>query len=250
MKPPSPQLQLRQRRVPVVVALMAGLAAIVTGACDDEVLDRERGAELFESPALSTSRFNKFSCATCHAKVAGGAAVIVGRWDSGYNLDGVTARASWWGGGAVRLLDAINVCVEQFMGGRALVAADPATRQLGAFLAEGAPATPLPAAPFTVAKNTTSLTELTGDPGKGAAVYVAGCQRCHGAAHTGAGRLDATVSVIPEDTIRLFPDRARAAFVEKLRHGRFFNIGGIMPFYTLEALSDADVADLMAYVGL
>jgi thiosulfate dehydrogenase len=227
------------------LAFLLGLSA-----CDEEVPDHELGARLFESPGISTSRFNKFSCATCHAKVAGAPAVIPGRWDPGYNLEGVTARVSWWGGGAVRLLDAINVCVEQFMGGRPLVASEENARQLGAFLAQGAPTTALPPAPFSVVKTTTSLTELTGDPAKGAVIYVAGCQRCHGAVHTGSGRLDATVSVIPEDTIRVFPDRARAAFTEKLRHGRFFNIGGVMPFYTLESLSDADLADLMAYVGL
>jgi hypothetical protein len=30
----------------------------------------------------------------------------------------------------------------------------------------------------------------------------------------------------------------------------FFNIGGVMPLYSLEALSDGDVVDLLAYLGL
>ena len=43
---------------------------------------------------------------------------------------------------------------------------------------------------------------------------------------------------------------ARDVTVEKIRHGRFFNISGIMPFYTVEAISDQTVADLLAYMGL
>ena len=61
-----------------------------------------------------------------------------------------------------------------------------------------------------------------------------------------------TFSIVPEDTQKAFPapGEARFAVVEKLRHGRFFNIGGVMPLYSLEALSDQDVADLLAYLGL
>ena len=68
----------------------------------------------------------------------------------------------------------------------------------------------------------------------------------------GTGRLDSTFSIVPEDTQKAFPapGEARFATVEKLRHGRFFNIGGVMPLYSLEALSDRSVADLLAYLGL
>jgi thiosulfate dehydrogenase len=38
--------------------------------------------------------------------------------------------------------------------------------------------------------------------------------------------------------------------VEKVRHGRFFNIGGVMPFYTAEALSDQTIADILSHMGL
>jgi thiosulfate dehydrogenase len=38
--------------------------------------------------------------------------------------------------------------------------------------------------------------------------------------------------------------------IEKTRHGRFFGVGGNMPLYSLEALSDEDLGALLAYLGL
>ncbi len=34
---------------------------------------------------------------------------------------------------------------------------------------------------------------------------------------------------------------------EKIRHGQFFGVGGNMPFYPREVLSDAELADLLEY---
>lgn len=229
------------------------LAIVATGAMacgDKEIPAAELGARLFTSPGVSTSRFNKFACATCHVVAADAALVPAGRWDSGYNLYGVAGRPSWWGGGALKLLDAINDCVDLFMGGKRLAATDPQALQLGAYLATNSPPEAQPAAPLTVVRVVTPLADLTGAAARGAVIYAASCFRCHGALHTGAGRLDDSVSILPEATLHFFPSNARAAFVEKIRHGRFFNIGGIMPFYSREAMSDADVADVLAFIGL
>src|SRR6185503_13183616 len=38
--------------------------------------------------------------------------------------------------------------------------------------------------------------------------------------------------------------------IEKVRHGRFFNIGGEMPLFSEEALSDDDLGALLAYLEL
>jgi thiosulfate dehydrogenase len=38
--------------------------------------------------------------------------------------------------------------------------------------------------------------------------------------------------------------------IEKVRHGRFFNIGGDMPLFSQEALSDEDLGALLAYLEL
>ena len=235
----------------VAATLLAALAGLL-GCGDREVPAAEFGERLFQDPAVSTSRLNRFACATCHRVAPSGPPVIIGSYDSGYNLAGVAGRPSWWGGGATSLLAAINVCLEEFMGGRALRPEDDAARQLGAYLAEQTPPEPQPAALFTIVRVVTPLEGISGDPSKGGVIYTGGCLRCHGAAHSGAGRLDATFSIVPEDTQRAFPapGEARFAVVEKLRHGRFFNIGGVMPLYSLEALSDRDVVDLLAYLGL
>ncbi len=240
---------LRRRSQSFALVVLAW-GAVAPGCGDEDVPAAELGARLFSATELSTSPINRFSCATCHVVAPGAPAIVPNRWDSGYNLAGAAARRSWWGGGALRLLDAINVCVGQFMGGRALVAEEPRARQLGEFLAVNAPAQTLDPVPLTIVRATTPLTELTGNRERGALIYTSSCLRCHGALHTGSGRLDSRTSILPEETLRAFPNAARAAFVEKIRHGRFFNIGGVMPFYSVEAMSDADVADLLAYAGL
>jgi thiosulfate dehydrogenase len=242
---------LRHHRDLALGFVLLALAGTGSGCGGDrDVPAAQLGARLFTSPALSTSRFNRFACSTCHTIAAGAGPVVPGRWDSGYNLHGVAGRPTWWGGASLRLLDAVNDCIELFMGGRRLSAAEPQALQLGAYLAESSPPDPQPAAPLTVVRVATPLADLAGDANRGALIYAASCFRCHGAPHSGSGRLDPSVSILPEDTLHFFPTNGRAAFVEKIRHGRFFNIGGVMPFYSLEAMSDADVADILAFVGL
>jgi thiosulfate dehydrogenase len=227
------------------------LLICAAGACGDQAVPAaELGERLFASTSVSTSRANRYTCASCHSVRMDAPLVAPGLYDSGYNLHGAAARTGWWGGYSSRLLDAINVCVTEFMGGRKLLPEEPAARQLGEYLlAESAPG-PQPAAPLTIVRVVTPLDGMTGDPTRGSIVYLAGCQRCHGNARTGGGRLDETFPVVPEETIRAFGVQARYAVIEKVRHGRFFNIGGVMPLFTLEAMSDADLVDMLAYLGL
>jgi thiosulfate dehydrogenase len=222
-------------------------ASLLAGCGDDKVPAAELGKDRFSDPKVSTSRFNTFTCATCHAVDPGAAPVVPGRLDAGYNLAGAATRGSWWGGGSTTLLDAINVCVKEFMGGAPLVRDSDATRELDALL-EGSPANG--PAPFTFVRITTPLAELKGDAAHGADVYQKACYRCHGEAHTWKGHSSPAAVAIPESSITTFGAEARAVTIEKVRHGRFINIGGIMPFYTAEAMSDQTVADLMVYMGL
>ena len=49
----------------------------------------------------------------------------------------------------------------------------------------------------------------------------------------------------------LFPGVPKQLVViEKVRHGQFFGVGGNMPLYSLEALSDEDLGALLAFLGL
>lgn len=204
------------------------------------------GERHFSDPALSTSPFNAASCATCHQV----AKAPVARNDPGVNLYDVVHRPVWWGGYESTLLSAANYCLTEFMGGAALTMDDDRARELYEYLAQNSPDDPAPAMPLTVVKNVTPLTNLAGDAAHGKEVFDRSCRRCHGDPHTGNGRLSTKVSIIPNDTLKAFPTNARAVTVEKVRHGRFFNIGGIMPLYSAEAISDQEIADILAYLGL
>jgi thiosulfate dehydrogenase len=229
--------------------LLCSLAALLAGCGDDKVPAAEFGQDRFADHKVSTSHFNTFSCATCHVVDPAAPSVVPGRLDSGYNLAGAATRTSWWGGGSTTLLDAINVCVTEFMGGAALAKDSDAARQLDAYL-EGPPVMTGPAK-YTFVRITTPLAELKGDATRGAEAYQKACHRCHGDAHTWQGHTTSAATVIPESSITTFGmDLARSVTVEKVRHGLFINIGGVMPFYTQEAMSDQTVADILVYMGL
>lgn len=237
---------------PIAVSIVASAVALATGC--GQVIARDVGRQLFADTKLSTSPFNVFSCGTCHqvgstSTVSDGGAHS-GRIDPGYDLFDVVHRPSWWGGYETSLLDSINYCLVEFMGGRALLASDVPARELYEYLNQNSPDNPARALPLTVVRNVDPLQMLTGDSNRGQDVYQRACQRCHGAPHTGAGRLSSRESIIPEDTLAVFPTNARAVVVEKIRHGKFFNIGGTMPLYSLEAISDQEIADTLAYLGL
>jgi thiosulfate dehydrogenase len=252
------------------------LALLVPVGCGDETLGAATvGARLLADPSLSTSPTNAFACATCHPVTvvppgdtgpALGAVRHTGPMYPGGNLFDSVHRGSWWGGGETRLLDAIDYCLVEFMAGGALSAADDRARAIYEYLAAVSPDDPTPALPLTVVKNVNDLAALapTADAGRGGDVYDRACRGCHGAAHTGEGRIGSKASVVPEDTVNgpvCMPRGgsppggdvgtcARAVLVEKVRHGKFFNIGGIMPLYSAERLSDPEIADILAYVGL
>jgi thiosulfate dehydrogenase len=142
----------------------------------------------------------------------------------------------------------MNVCVKDFMGGAPLKREDERARGLEAYLLSVSGASE--PWPMTIVKNIDPLTAVQGDAGRGADAYRRSCRGCHGEPRTGAGRTDARTSIVPDDTVRAFPTEPRAAVIEKVRHGRYFNIGGRMPPYSLEALGDGDLADILAYLGL
>lgn len=209
------------------------------------------GERLFHSTALSPSRLNVFSCRSCHALSASepGASKLPGA-----PLAGVTWRPSYWGGQELDLLRAIDACRVHFMG-----ATEPLDgysvdgEALYAYLVSLEPGDSRPA-PFTIARAIQDAPR--GDAAKGRRVYDQTCARCHGALHSGDGRLTARFPVLPEQVlaehVEYTPLQQRLVFIEKVRHGGFLGYGGDMPPYSLEVLSDAELSDLleaMAVVG-
>ena len=89
--------------------MMRAVLALLLAACnssDGPIPAAEYGAALFADPGFSSSQFNSFSCATCHAVSADETAPRIGGSlvDSAY-------RVSWWGGYAPRLIDALGTAL-------------------------------------------------------------------------------------------------------------------------------------------
>lgn len=229
-------------------ALLA--AALAAAACTSEISGPERGRELFRSTELSPSSLNVFACATCHTARAGDE---VSDGDPGYRLFGVTRRARFWGGDYDSPREAVDACLTFFMKGKALDPEDEDFHALFEYLVsispDSAPSDPLP---FSVVETVQDVDR--GDPGRGQAVYERSCGRCHGAAFTASGSILRTEINLPGVT-ETYPDDfpgvdPSLVVIEKVRHGRFFNVGGDMPLFSLEAMSDADLGALLAYLEL
>jgi thiosulfate dehydrogenase len=131
-----------------------------------------------------------------------------------------------------------------------LEASDPAAADLYAFL-ESLPG-PGDAIPFTIVRAFEDLPE--GDATRGIVVYERDCSGCHGERDTGDGALAVTIPTLPLDVLRAHTDfsalEQRLVFVEKVRHGVFLGYGGEMPPFSLEALPDAELSDLLGALGL
>jgi len=235
------------KRVLVAMMVLAGCAQEPQQRVE-EVLAKDYGKELFNDPKLSETLFNNgFSCATCHATSDDDARIL-----PGHNLAGVTQRARLWGGNERELLTAVNFCFRYFMRGQPLTRDEEKSKALYEYLAS----LPVPAdnsvRPYSVVKNVQDVPR--GDVTRGQAVYDGACKSCHGAIHSGEGRISETASVLPEvanDYDALFPGVPHSlVFVEKVRHGQFFGVGGNMPLFSTETLSDGDLGALLAYLGL
>jgi thiosulfate dehydrogenase len=173
----------------------------------------------------------------------------------GGSLRGATERPSFWAGQEVELLRSVNHCLDYFMlKSDPWTAEDEEARALYAYLesiSEGAIAAPVP---FTVVFDIVDLP--AGDAKRGETLYERACATCHGPAHTGEGRLVERAPVLPEQTLEQHPlgeytaEERRLVFVEKARYGAFVSYTGEMPPFSLEALPDADMADIHQYLDL
>jgi thiosulfate dehydrogenase len=234
------------RRAALLFVLLLGACAQPPEPRVVDVSGREKGRVLFNDPRFSPSVFNALSCATCHA------VADAGTWlPSGYDLRGVTLRPRTWGGNERDLLSAVNVCLVYFMRGQPLTRDDAQGKALYEYLQSLAGGDSLPR-PMTVVRNPVDVPR--GDVGRGAAVYENACRSCHGARDTGEGRITPLASILPnvkDEYPALFPGIPPAVvFVEKVRHGQFFGVGGNMPFFSTEALGDEDLGALLAWLGL
>ncbi len=208
----------------------------------------DRGRALFASTASSPSSINPFSCSSCHVTTETPAN---DRALPGAPLGGVTKRTTYWGGKVDDLLVAVNACRTSFMTSPTTwIATDSDARDLFAYLDT------LPGsgnlARFTFVEST--ALPPAGDKGSGAALYARTCANCHGDKSTANGRTAPRAPAIPDQVNTehnyLTPADRRTVFVEKVRHGPFLGYGGNMPPFSAEALSDADLGAILAYLGI
>ena len=229
----------------VVTALLT--LALLDGLACGPVPAATYGEQLFGDPKLSSSAFNTVSCSTCHSVGVSTQPHI----DSGANLQDSAHRTSWWGGDEATYLEAVNACLVTFMRAEPLTASDEKGRALYEYLASVSPKPSTPAVPFTVVENITSVAR--GDAKKGAVVWDHACLPCHGEPHTGQGRLSTLVSKVPEDSAAFAKEHGATTdlvVIEKVRHGSFFGVGGAMPPFSAETLSDEQLGQLLAFLGI
>lgn len=204
---------------------------------------------MFDSLEMSPSSANDYTCATCHDLRASDDGGFI---KPGAPLAGVTLRPSFYGGQFNDLLDAVNACRSEFM--IAPVPLEPDEQQaraLYAFLESLEPGQP-EAVSFSVVGIPEELPR--GDLVRGQQLYERACLTCHGLVHSGAGRLSASTTLLPEEFVIEHIDYAprirRIVVVEKVRHGGFYGYGGRMPPFSLEVLSDAQLADIIEALEL
>ena len=221
------------------------LALMVLCGCTQSA--EQYGRELYSDPHVSTAGSNPFSCATCHETGAERMKLL-----PGYTMQDVTVRPSWWGGFELTLLDAVNQCVTNFMRGRALDDSDEKARSLKVYLDSLSPDPQADAKALTIVKDIKDVP--SGDAAMGKLLWDEGCGNCHGAPHTGKGRISEAASIVPDDSLDSFGDDpvkgARPVTIEKVRHGKFYSIGGNMPPFSVEALSDEQLGDILAYLEM
>jgi thiosulfate dehydrogenase len=233
---------------PLAAAWLLALGCAANGPDQQELV--ARGRELYMSTEFSPSGLNLFACITCHDQSTPDPGLI----KPGALLAGVTLRPSFWGGQENDLLLAIDDCRTEFMAANEpLGPKDPDADALYAYLASLEPGNSAPV-PFTVVREIADIPR--GDAVRGATTYTRACHQCHGAIHTGGGRLGDVVPVLPDDTLQAHappaysPRTQRLVFIEKTRHGVFLNYGGQMPPFSLEALPDADLSDVLEALGV
>jgi thiosulfate dehydrogenase len=227
------------RALVLACSLVAGAACQPTNAVD-------AGAALFADPRLSTSDFNAVSGATCHDIDDDD---DDGRIVPGHPLRDAVFRPTWWGGNALSLKDAVDHCLVFFMREAPLEATSPQSRALYEYLLSTSTTRPAAALPLSIVENVASLPR--GDPRRGAEVYDLACKSCHGDAFTGIGRLNDLISVVPDDSVSFAEESGfplSVVIIEKVRHGPFFGVGGTMPPFSTERLSDEDLSALIGFL--
>lgn len=183
---------------------------------------------------------NSFACATCHALEEPAAD---GMRRVGHPIGDATRRPSYKNGRYDSLRDAVNTCVSHWMNAEPLAEDDPRWQALFAFLGSHAGSGEAPEVTFDVVAPSADLGG--GDASAGHELFDRTCITCHGDGAAGTTRAPPLAG----------GDYEPAYVAERVRmSGSADNpaydglTGGIMPFWSVQRLSDNELRDVIAYV--
>jgi len=214
--------------------------ALLSGCGDDAPTDTLSMGEAVYRERLADG--NTFTCATCHALSEPASDGFV---RPGHPLGDATRRSSYKGGRLTDMREAVNSCVTEWMNGAPWSATDARWTTLHAFLDAQATSDTAPAVDLRIVAPPADLSG--GDAASGRALFNSRCVVCHGVDAAGTERAPGlTGAPLPADYIA---SRVRTS-------GRADSpvytglTGGIMPFWSADRLSDAELLDIVAYVVL
>jgi mono/diheme cytochrome c family protein len=196
-----------------------------------------RGAEVFRLPDANG---NLYACATCHASEPDHVAIVR---LAGHSLHDALRRPSFKLGEIPTFLGAANLCREHWMQTTPWQETDLSYTDLVAFFESVAPPGPAPALVYEIVPPAVRG-PASGNPDAGCDLFHRSCVVCHGEGAAGTPIAPGLVSfLLDADFIRLKIRLSgpRRTVYDGLR-------GGIMPFWTPDRLSDAEVEDVAAYL--
>ncbi len=184
---------------------------------------------------------SNYACIYCHANFDEGK-LDDGYWRPGSSLWNSAVRPSYYNGaysgnGDISLARGINTCVVAFLQTDALKLSDERMQALLAYLHSISPDDTAP--PVTITR-TSRAPGMDGDPRRGEKLFSASCVLCH-----------RNKGVLPELSFKadasLVLAKIRDMKVPEDAQGELGDNYPPMPFFSVERLSDQQVADILAH---
>ena len=238
------------RMISAAAATIVAVLGIAVSACSSEpepapnaagsaaVTPLGGGKVVFESRVKGA---NTFTCETCHALSEPAAD---GLRRPGHPIGDATRRPSYKNGKLPRMLDAVNSCLTEWMN------ADPWTENDARYTAlhgwldglAGAPTSP----PIAIQRVEPPASLGGGDAERGLATFNGSCAVCHGANAEGTQKAPKVRGLGLEAGYVATRVRTSGRSDSKVYPGL---TGGVMPFWGADRLSDAELVDIVAFLG-
>lgn len=186
---------------------------------------------------------NTFTCSTCHA-LAEPTADKLRR--PGHPIGDATKRPSYKNGKVPRMLDAVNSCLTEWMNADAWQENDARWTALYGWLDDQAGAGPAPVVEIKRVDPPAMASLFGGDPERGLATFNGSCAVCHGANAEGTQKAPKVSGLGLDAGYVATRVRTSGRSDSKVYPGL---TGGVMPFWGADRLSDAELVDIVAFLG-